>query len=210
MKMAIRLAVVALVVMLTQRAASAQGFFGALRGNPLMLLAQESVQKEIKLTDEQKTKVDALRTQSREKMQEIFQGDEGERPKKMQELNEENRKAVAAILSPEQGKRLREITYQQRGATAFADPEVVKALNLTEEQQGKVKTINEETQAAMRELFTPGQAPDEGTRNKMNDLRKSSGEKLVALLTPEQKTKWTELQGEAFKGEIRFGPPRQQ
>jgi Spy/CpxP family protein refolding chaperone len=175
-----------------------------------MLLNQESVQKELKLTDEQKTKFDELRQKSREKMQEIFQGDEGERPKKMQELNEENRKAIAAILSPEQGNRLKEITYQQRGSAALADPEVAKALNLTEEQKGKVKTINDETQAAMRELFTPGQAPDEDARNKMNDLRKSSGEKLMALLTPEQKTKWAELQGEPFKGEIRFGPPRQQ
>ena len=211
MRMTIRLAVVGLVLMLAQGVVRAQGFFGALRGNTLMLLGQESVQKELKLTDEQKTKVDELRTKSREKMQEIFQGDEGERQTKMQALNEENRKAVAAILSPEQGKRLKEIAYQQRGpAASFADPEVVKALSLTEEQQEKVKTINQETQAAMRELFTPGQAPDDDTRNKMNDLRKKSGEKMLALLTPEQKTKWTELQGEAFKGEIRSGPPRQQ
>jgi len=65
-------------------------------------------------------------------------------------------------------------------------------------------------QAGMRDLFTPGQAPDEDTRKKMDDLRKSTGDKLVALLTPEQKTKWTAMQGEPFKGEIRVGPPRQQ
>ena len=88
------------------------------------------------------------------------------------------------------------------------DPEVAKALALSEEQQGKVKTINEEMMAGMRELFTPGQAPDEDARKKMNDLRKSSGDKMLAVLSAEQKTKWTEMQGEAFKGEIRFGPPR--
>src|SRR5215216_4069736 len=146
MRLIIRVAVVGLVLMLAQGVVRAQGFFGGFRGNPLMLLGQESVQKELKLTDEQKTKTDELRQKSREKMQEIFQGDEGERQKKMQELNEENRKAVAGILNPEQDKRLKEITYQQRGATAFADPEVVKALNLSEEQQGKVKTINDDTQ----------------------------------------------------------------
>jgi len=209
MKVTTRIALMALVLMLAQGVVRAQGFGGFMRGNPLMLLNQESVQKELKLTDEQKPKIDDLRQKSREKMQEIFQGDEGERPKKMQELNAETRKALEGILNPEQGKRLLEIVYQQRGAMAFSDPDVAKALNLTEEQQGKVKTINDETQAAMRGLFTPGQAPDEDTRNKMNDLRTKSGEKLLALLTPEQKTKWTQLQGEPFKGEIRFGPPRQ-
>jgi Spy/CpxP family protein refolding chaperone len=209
MRLIIRVAVVGLVLMLAQGVAKAQGFFGFMRGNPLMLLNQESVQKELKLTDEQKTKIDELRQKSREKMQEIFQGDEGERQAKMQALNGENRKALEGILNAEQGKRLLEIVYQQRGAMAFADPEVAKTLNLTEEQQGKVKTINQEMQAAMRELFQPGQPPDDETRKKMEDLRKSSGEKLLALLSADQKTKWTALQGEPFKGEIRLGPPRQ-
>ena len=210
MKLTIRVAVVALVLMMVQGVAKAQGFFGFMRGNPIMLLSQESVQKELKLTDEQKTKINDLRQSSREKMQEIFQADQGERQAKMQALNAETRKSLEGILNPEQGKRLLEIVYQQRGAMAFVDPEVVKALSLSEEQQGKVKSINEEMQAGMRDLFTPGQAPDDDTRKKMDDLRKSTGDKLVALLTPEQKTKWTQLQGEPFKGEIRVGPPRQQ
>ena len=210
MKMTIRVAVVALVLMVMQGVAKAQGFFGFMRGNPLMLLNQESVQKELKLTDEQKTKINELRQSAREKMQEIFQADQAERQQKMQALNQENRKALETILNAEQGKRILEIVYQQRGAMAFADPEVAKALNLNEEQQGKVKTTTEEMAAAMRELFTQGQAPDEEARKKMDELRKSTGEKLVALLTPEQKTKWTALQGEPFKGEIRFGRPQQQ
>jgi len=208
MRLVIRLAVVGLVLTLAQGVVRAQGFFGGFRGNPLMLLGQESVQKELKLTDEQVKKADELRQKTREKFQEIFGGDEAERPKKMQELNEENRKAIAELLSPEQNTRLKQIIYQQRGGTALTDPEVAKALGLSDEQQEKIKTINQETGAAMRELFTPGQAPDDDTRKKMDELRKSSGEKLLALLSPEQKTKWTALQGEPFKGEIRFGRPR--
>ena len=210
MKMTIRVAVVALVLMLAQGVVRAQGFFGFMRGNPIMLLNQESVQKELKLTDEQKTKIDELRQSTREKMQEIFQADQGERQAKMQALNAETRKALEGILNAEQGKRLLEIVYQQRGAMAFSDPEVAKTLKLTDEQQGKVKTINEETQAAMRELFQPGQPPDEETRKKMDEVRKGAGDKLLALLTPEQKTQWTTMLGDPFKGEIRFGPPRQQ
>jgi hypothetical protein len=105
----------------------------------------------------------------------------------MQALMEENRKAVAELLTPEQSKRLKEISLQQRGPTALTDPEVAKALDLSEDQQTKVKSINEETATAMRDLFTPGQPPDEDARKKMADLRKSSGDKLLALLSPEQK-----------------------
>jgi Spy/CpxP family protein refolding chaperone len=210
MRFAIRVAVVAIVLTLAQQYAAAQApFGGTFRANPLMLLRQESVQKELKLTEDQTKKIQELGDKTREKFQEIFGGDEADRPKKMQELNEENRKAVAALLTPEQGKRLKEITYQQRGPASLTDPEVAKALELSEEQQTKIKSIIEETGAAMRELFTPGQPPDDDTRKKMADLRKSSGDKMVALLSAEQKTKWTALQGEPFKGEIRFGPPRQ-
>src|SRR5688572_25073822 len=183
MRLIIRVAVVGLVLTLVQGVVKAQGFFGGFRGNPVMLLGQESVQKELKLTDEQMKKAEEVRTKSREKMQEIFGGDEGDRQKKMQELNEENRKAIAAFLSPEQSTRLKQISYQQRGAGALADPEVAKALAMTEEQQAKIKTINEETTAAMRQLFTPGEAPDDEARKKMDDLRKSSGEKLLAVLS---------------------------
>jgi Spy/CpxP family protein refolding chaperone len=208
MRLIIRVAVVAIVLLSAQQYAAAQPF-GGFRGNPLMLLRQESVQKELKLSDEQAQKVKELAEKTREKFQDIFAGDEADRPKKMQELAQENRKAVAEILSADQSKRLKEITLQQRGPAAFTDPEVAKALDLSEDQQTKIKSINEETVTAMRELFTPGQPPDDDTRKKMNDLRKTSGDKLLALLSADQKTKWTTLQGEPFKGEIRVGPPRQ-
>jgi len=210
MRLVIRMAVVGMVLTLGQQFAMAQaGGFGFFRGNPLMLLRQESVQKELKLSDDQINKAKELADQTREKMRDIFGADEADRPKKMQELNEETRKALAEILNADQSKRLKEISYQQRGGIAFTDPEVAKALDLSEEQQAKVRTINQETGAAMRQLFTPGQAPDDDARQKMADLRKSSGEKLLALLSADQKTKWTALQGEPFKGEIRGGPPRQ-
>jgi len=208
MRLIIRVAVVGIVLALAQQYAGAQPF-GGFRGNPLMLLRQESVQKELKLTDDQANKVKELADKTREKFQEIFSGDEADRGKKMQELAEENRKAVSELLNPDQSKRLKEITLQQRGPAAFTDAEVAKALDLNEEQQTKIKSINEETATAMRELFTPGQPPDDDTRKKMADLRKTSGDKLLALLSAEQKTKWTTLQGEPFKGEIRVGPPRQ-
>jgi Spy/CpxP family protein refolding chaperone len=176
-------------------------------GDSTMLLRQESVQKELKLTPEQINKVEDLSENIREKFREVFEAPEEERGKKMQELRKENEKAVAQILKPEQVKRLKQISYQRQGSRAFTDTDVAKALQLTDEQQKKIREINEEAGRKMRELFQPGMPPDDETRQKITELQKASADRIMKLLTEAQKTKWKELQGEPFKGEIRFGPP---
>jgi hypothetical protein len=61
----------------------------------------------------------------------------------------------------------------------------------------------------MREAFQGGGGGGGEAREKLESLRKSSGEKIQALLTPEQQAKWKELVGEPFKGELRpFGGGR--
>src|SRR5262249_13881603 len=125
-----------------------------------------------------------------------------------QEIREENEKEIAKILKAEQLKRLKQISYQQQGASAFTDASVAKELQLTDSQKKEIQKINEETFAKIREVLQPGSPPDDETRKKMTELRMAAADKIVKLLTNEQKTKWKELQGEPFKGEIRFGPPR--
>jgi Spy/CpxP family protein refolding chaperone len=183
------------------------GPFGG-RGNPAMLLRQESVQKELKVTDDQLKKIEDLSEQMREKFQEAFGLEGEERNKKMQELRQENDKALAGILKPDQLKRLKQISYQQQGAMAVADPEVAKALQLSDAQKEVIRKANQEMGAQMRELFTPGSPPDEEARKKMTELRTATADKIMKSLTSEQKAKLKELQGPPFKGEIRFGPPR--
>jgi hypothetical protein len=184
------------------------GPFGG-RGNPAMLLRQESVQKDLKLSDEQIKKAEDVSEQMREKFQDAFSLEGEERGKKLQELRKENEKALSEILKPEQWKRLKQISYQQQGASAFADPEVAKALQLTDTQKEQIQKINQEMFGQMRELFQSGTPPDEETRRKMTELRTATAEKIMKILTNDQKTKWKDMQGQPFKGEIRFGPPRE-
>ena len=58
--------------------------------------------------------------------------------------------AFAEVLQPAQMKRLQQIDLQQRGALAFQETEVIKALQLTENQQDLVKTINADAAKEMR------------------------------------------------------------
>jgi len=76
----------------------------------ITLLNNAAVQKELKVTDEQKGKIAQVA-----------------------------RKAASEILDNKQMKRLREIEYQQMGNYAFLDPDVKKELNISEAQSKKIK-----------------------------------------------------------------------
>jgi Spy/CpxP family protein refolding chaperone len=195
----------ALIVVLAAPAVQAQrgqrgpgGGFG--RVTSLFLLTQKSVQQELKLSDEQIKKLTELADKQRQTLAELGNLAREERQQKMREQTQAADKAVAEILQPEQQKLLKQIVLQQRGAQALSEPEVADALGLSAEQKEKLKTIRDEAQREMRELFQGGNR--EEAQKKVADLRKATEEKAQEVLTPEQKTKWKEMVGEPFKGEI--------
>src|SRR5262249_42296862 len=164
----------------------------------------KSVQDELKLTEDQtKTVAEASRKQmtARQSLRDL---EGAEREKKTQELNKEAEKVVADTLKPEQAKRLKQISLQQQGAQAFNNPEIAKELNITDEQKQKIKTIQEDAMKEMRTLFQPGGDRTEAMK-KIQELNKATNDKVMGVLTADQKTKWKEMTGEPFKGEIRFG-----
>jgi type 1 glutamine amidotransferase len=179
---------------------------GPMRGpSAAMLLRQEAVQKELKLSADQLKKVEALSEKMREKMQDARALEEPERGKKLRELNQENDQALAAILTPGQAKRLKQIVYQQQGTAALATPEVAGAIGLSGEQRQQIAKISEETATRTRVLFQPGAPPDQAARAKVQALRKAGSDRILAVLTDAQRTAWKDLQGEPFKGPIGFG-----
>jgi putative heme-binding domain-containing protein len=176
--------------------------------DPLTLLRQESVQKDLKLNAEQVQKLKVISETMREKFREVFEAPEEERGKKIQELRRENEKVVAGILNPGQARRLRQIVYQRQGPAALADPDVARALRLSADQRKQLQAFNDDTAARLRELFQGG-FPDDDTRKQVDALQRAASAKRLNLLTGQQKAKWQELQGKPFTGEIRvgFGPP---
>ena len=111
-------------------------------------------------------------------------------------------KAFGEFLKPEQITRLKQISYHQRGAMAFADPEVAKKLNLTDAQKSEIQTIVQESQTQMREISSavPGRPrgrDEEDGRDPQGDL-----EKAAAKLNDEQQKTWKELIGAPF--EVQF------
>lgn len=116
---------------------------------------------------------------------------------------------LAEILLPNQLKRLNEIYIQQLGTRVFDDEDVATALTITAEQKTSIAKIREEQGAAMRELFTAGGGDREAARTKMAEMRKATDEKIIAVLTADQKAKFEELKGKPFEmpeGALRGGP----
>ncbi len=188
--------------------ANAQGFgrMGGMMGGGLNLLANKSVQKELKLTDEQAEKASKAATEQREKLmekgQELRDLEPAERGEKMQalmkEMGAESKKVMAEILKPEQAKRLDQISLQQQGFQAYANAEIQKKLNFTDEQKNKVKDMTEESMKAMAEARDEFQGDREGMMKKMTEMRAEMTKKAADLLTDDQKKTWKEMVGEPF------------
>lgn len=203
-----RLALTAVVLAAAVTAGPAKAQFGMMGRGPsgLMLLGQKSVREDLKLTPEQAEKAEAAVKKQGEEMREIFSGGfSDEARQKMQELNKQGEKTVKEILKPEQAKRLEEISLQQAGGRAMMRPDVAKKLGITEDQQGKIKEELSALREKMQEIFQDGPGPE--AREKMQKLNKELNAKIMAMLTDDQKSKWKEMTGKPFTGEIRFGPP---
>jgi hypothetical protein len=173
------------------------------------LLTNDSVQKELKLEKEAIDKVKEAVT----KVQDAHKDDTAklrdltgeERRTKTAELtatmNDETLKAVGDILKPEQIKRLKQIDVQQAGAQAFTRADVVKALSLKDDQKDKIKTIAADMTKALADLRAAGggAAGRAANQEKITALRKETMDKVVGLLTDDQKKAFKEMTGDAFE-----------
>jgi Spy/CpxP family protein refolding chaperone len=183
-------------------------------GGYAMLIGNESVQKELKLDDQQIGKAKEIADKAREDMRGIrekLEGLEGEelrtkRAEIMKEMNDSAIKAVGAFLKPEQVARLKQISYHQQGARAIYDPEVAKKLNLTDAQKTDIQAIVTESMEGMRGLFSQDMSEEEraAAMKKMAELRKETLDKAAAKLNDEQQKTWKELIGAPF--EVKYVP----
>jgi len=156
------------------------GGFGGGQGfrlDPIQLLNNASVKKELEFSDEQAEKLpDAIR------------------------------KALAEVLTDKQAKRLSQIELQQRGLQAFGDKKVASDLKLSDDQQTAIKTIITDNQKEMAELRGGGGGGfGKGNQEKIQTLRKEAMEKAQDVLTADQKKQWTVMTGEPFKIEFPAG-----
>ena len=123
---------------------------------------------------------------------------------------EANEVPVLKFFVPEQAKRLRQIVWQQRRRDVLTTPKFADALRLTRTRKNAFTPVIEDEREEMLS-HPPGKHGDhrpgpEGWKHS-DDFWKGVNERLMSVLSEEQKAKWKDLTGEPFQGEIRFGPP---
>jgi hypothetical protein len=175
------------------------------------LLTNKSVQKEMKVNDEQLKKIDALtRVLSKQRTIEVSKLQRmpvtpQERRAKLRDLTWEIHDAEVKIMSdflkPEQVKRFEQITVQHAGLFAFSTPPVQRRLKLTEQQLTKVTIIRDEASQrdGSRTELLEKSVKDPEAKKKTAEVEKQTMEKIVALMSDEQKATWKDLTGEPFE-----------
>ncbi len=166
----------------------------------LMLLRQKSVQEELKIAPELAKKIHDFTGMEHEEFLKAITLAKVDEAKKLRELAAANEKFLIDNLSATQRKRLAQITMQVTGLRQLMRPEIAKALELTEEQKEKVKSMHEEAAKAYRAIIDA--EGNENRNEKLAALRAATHEKVAALLTEKQKEIAKEMVGERFKGAI--------
>jgi len=178
-------------------------FFG-FGGGGVELLLNPSVQKELKLSEEQSGKAKEAVTKIREKfgddLKRFRELSNEERETVRKKMADANTKAVEEILKPDQLKRYKQIQLQQRGVNAFAEAEVQAALKLSDEQKEKLKTLQEDLRRDMAELRKEGAGGNfQEIGKKIAARNKEAMTKTMETLNDDQKKAWKELTGEPFE-----------
>jgi Spy/CpxP family protein refolding chaperone len=157
------------------------------------VLGNGNVQEELGLSGEQKQKIEKMGQESVLEFKEAAQTgwhSEAYR-KKMREMHakvtEEEDKRLRDILKPEQLHRLKQLELQRQGVHLLRNPEVVRELGLSLEQQEKLNSLLDEQLAEMMNQTGPPRLS-----------RQQLMEQALKLLTPEQRQKVEKILGKPF------------
>jgi hypothetical protein len=171
----------------------------------LILLRQKSVQEDLKIAPELAKKIIDFTNKEYEAWQQALKLGDAEREQKLKDLQKDNEMFLTDSLTEAQRKRLQQIAMQVTGLHQLTQPEIIKTLSLTEEQQQKIKDLQKDARKELGEIIAAKER--EGKNEKLAKLRADIDKKVDAILTDEQKEKAKELTGEPFKGQILLEEP---
>jgi len=170
-------------------------------GTAAGLVQNASVQKELKLSEEQIEKSKKIATEVVDKFKDdLAKLTKDSKPEERAELNkkvsDEAYKAFGDLLKTEQVKRLKQIEAQVAGLGNASNQ---KELKLTDKQKDEIKKIVDQTNEKRMEIFKDAKGDFKAAREKMTELTKEAREKQAGVLDDAQKKQWKEITGDPFE-----------
>ena len=172
---------------------------------PPFLVFREKVQDELKLSDEQKQKLQKRLMVTVQNTMQLLEklGDKNpdEREKELQSYREKAQENLAAflegLLQDDQGKRLRQVTLQREGLYALGNPETMKELDFSDQQKQQFVEVVLEMQKKVEPLQNEARksGKPEEIWPKILKVRKEYEGRIAALLSDVQKKRWKEMLG---------------
>jgi hypothetical protein len=178
----------------------------------LDLLSRPTVLQDLRVSAEQKERIADLSRRLESQGLDSFRGfrrlSTEERRRRFLDLARDIDAGIRVILTPEQLVRLHQIALQVEGPRAFSDPDVAAALNLTAEQKERLRALEAESPPRRPDGGRGGPPPGGGGPRRDHEPGTSAtSEKILAVLTEEQRREWKRMTGEPFKGSGSPGPP---
>lgn len=177
---------------------------GGMMGGIGQLLQRNDVATELKLSDDQKTKIreanDKINAERRDMFQNMSGG--GDRESMMAEMQKRQAgwdKMLTDILNADQQKRAKELQVQRGGnAIAFMEP-FAKELGVTDDQKSKYRDLQMKQMEAMRDMNQD--MSREERQAMMEKNRKIMNDEIEKILTQAQRDKLKTMGGAPFKFE---------
>jgi len=160
------------------------------------IMAREDVQKELKLTADQISKINDIISDV------VKDGPNGSKIMMLHPgADVDGMDAdVAKLLDDKQRKRMKEVWLQITGGRAFVKDEIAKEIGITKEQRTKITELQQEMMTQMREMAVqPGEAMNEERLAEIKKMQKEMEAKIEKLLTKEQQATWTTMKGAKFE-----------
>jgi hypothetical protein len=185
--------------------------------NPIFMLASPQMSEELKLTEDQVTKIQEIMQAAREEMQpaerpdmqnmtrEEMQAWREKREAEMQKQMAAVEKKVMPILNEEQTARFKQIALQQKSTQEIlTDAKIATALELSVQQKSDIAKLVKDFEAAqekVRTQFGPDvdQAARQEAMQQFREMRQGYEENLLGVLTDAQKEKLEKMKGEPFE-----------
>jgi Spy/CpxP family protein refolding chaperone len=168
----------------------------------IMLLRQHSVQKELKLSDDQVDKIHKFAAEQWEKAEKADKETEAEQDKVFTKLTDENEKFIEKHVTKQQRDRLQEIALQVAGLLLVTRHDITAKLNLTADQKDRIAKARTEARQEAEELLYTTKKDEQ--REKLKEIKETTRKKMDKILTDEQKVTWRRMIGETFSGDLVF------